>query len=60
MRYIKPIVWLIFIFSGASSLIYEVIWMRQLTLIFGSTVFRDEYRPDSVYGRTRTRQLLLR
>ena len=39
MRYIKPIVWLIFILSGASSLIYEVIWMRQLTLIFGSTVF---------------------
>ena len=39
MRYIKPIVWLIFIFSGASGLIYEVIWMRQLTLIFGSTVF---------------------
>ena len=39
MRYIKPIVWLIFIFSGASGLIYQVIWMRQLTLIFGSTVF---------------------
>ena len=39
MRNIKPIVWLIFIFSGASGLIYEVIWMRQLTLIFGSTVF---------------------
>ena len=39
MRYIKPIVWLIFIFSGASGLIYEVIWMRQFTLIFGSTVF---------------------
>lgn len=39
MRYIKPIVWLIFIFSGASGLIYEVIWMRQMTLIFGSTVF---------------------
>ena len=39
MRYTKPIVWLIFIFSGASGLIYEVIWMRQLTLIFGSTVF---------------------
>ena len=39
MRYIKPIVWLIFILSGASGLIYEVIWMRQLTLIFGSTVF---------------------
>ena len=39
MRYIKPIVWLIFICSGASGLIYEVIWMRQLTLVFGSTVF---------------------
>ena len=39
MRHIKPIVWLIFICSGASGLIYEVIWMRQLTLIFGSTVF---------------------
>jgi len=39
VRNIKPIVWLIFIFSGASSLIYEVIWMRQLTLVFGSTVF---------------------
>ena len=39
MRYTKPIVWFIFIFSGASGLIYEVIWMRQLTLIFGSTVF---------------------
>ncbi len=39
MRYIKPIVWFIFIFSGASGLIYQVIWMRQLTLIFGSTVF---------------------
>ena len=39
MRHIKPIVWLIFILSGASGLIYEVIWMRQLTLIFGSTVF---------------------
>ena len=39
MRYTKPIVWLIFICSGASGLIYEVIWMRQLTLIFGSTVF---------------------
>ena len=39
MRYTKPIVWLIFILSGASGLIYQVIWMRQLTLIFGSTVF---------------------
>ena len=39
MRHIKFLVWLIFILSGASALIYEVIWMRQLTLVFGSTVF---------------------
>lgn len=39
MRHIKLLVWIIFILSGASALIYEVIWMRQLTLVFGSTVF---------------------
>ncbi len=39
MSKIKPIVWLIFLLSGASGLVYEVVWMRQLTLVFGSTVF---------------------
>lgn len=39
MRQIKLFVWIIFVLSGASALIYEVIWMRQLTLVFGSTVF---------------------
>lgn len=39
MRKIKLLVWIIFILSGASALVYEVIWMRQLTLVFGSTVF---------------------
>ena len=39
MSKIKPIVWLIFLFSGASGLVYEVVWTRQLTLVFGSTVF---------------------
>ena len=39
MSNIKPIVWLIFLLSGASGLVYEVIWTRQLTLVFGSTVF---------------------
>ena len=39
MGKIKLLVWIIFILSGASALIYEVIWMRQLTLVFGSTVF---------------------
>ncbi len=39
MSKIKLIVWLIFLLSGASGLVYEVIWTRQLTLLFGSTVF---------------------
>ena len=39
MSKIKPIVWLIFLLSGASGLVYEVVWTRQLTLVFGSTVF---------------------
>ena len=29
----------LFLFSGATSLVYEVIWLRQLILIFGSTQF---------------------
>ncbi len=37
MRNVKPVVGLIFLFSGAIGLIYEVIWTHQLTLIFGST-----------------------
>lgn len=30
---------IIFIFSGASALIYEVVWTRQLTTFFGSTLY---------------------
>ena len=39
MHNIKPILWLIFFFSGVCSLVYEVIWARQLMLFFGSPVF---------------------
>lgn len=31
-------VYLCFLLSGASGLIYEVVWMRKLTLVFGNTV----------------------
>jgi spermidine synthase len=34
-----PVVFLLFLLSGATSLIYEVLWLRQLILIFGSTQF---------------------
>ena len=33
------IVLLLFFISGASALVYEVIWLRKLVLIFGSTLF---------------------
>lgn len=36
---IKFFLYAVFFFSGLSSLIYEVLWMRMLTLTFGTTVF---------------------
>ncbi|MCH7675256.1 fused MFS/spermidine synthase [candidate division KSB1 bacterium] len=33
------IVWLLFFFSGACGLVYEVIWTHELSLIFGNTVY---------------------
>jgi len=35
----SPIVYFLFLFSGATALIYEVVWTRMLTLVFGHTVF---------------------
>jgi spermidine synthase len=34
----RAIVWALFLLSGACGLIYEVLWCRQLGLIFGNTV----------------------
>ena len=34
-----PLVYLLFLFSGVTALIYEVVWTRMLTLVFGHTVF---------------------
>lgn len=35
----RPIVLFLFFFSGASALVYEVVWGRMLTLVFGGTSF---------------------
>ena len=35
----RPVVLLLFFASGATGLVYEIIWVRQLTLVFGVTVF---------------------
>lgn len=32
-------IFVLFLFSGATSLVYEVLWLRKLILIFGSTQF---------------------
>jgi len=36
---IKTTILALFLLSGATSLVYEVVWLRQLILIFGSTQF---------------------
>ena len=35
----KIIIFLLFGLSGMAALIYEVVWSRQLTLIFGTTLY---------------------
>ena len=35
----SPIVYFLFFSSGITALIYEIIWTRMLTLVFGHTVF---------------------
>ena len=34
-----PVLFALFLISGATGLVYEVIWLRQLILIFGSTLY---------------------
>ena len=36
-RFLLPIVLTLFFFSGASALVYEVVWMKMLTIVFGAT-----------------------
>ncbi|MBN1268909.1 MAG: fused MFS/spermidine synthase [Kiritimatiellae bacterium] len=35
----RPIILLLFFASGFSGLVYEVVWMRHLSVVFGSTVY---------------------
>jgi spermidine synthase len=39
MPWVDAIILFWFLLSGLSSLIYEILWMRMLILIFGSTTF---------------------
>ena len=35
----SPLIYFLFFLSGASALIYEIVWTRMLTLVFGHTVY---------------------
>jgi spermidine synthase len=35
----SPWVYFLFLFSGIASLIYQVVWVRMLTLVFGHTIY---------------------
>ena len=35
----KPIIYLLFFFSGAVGLVYEVLWLKELQLLFGNTAY---------------------
>jgi len=39
MKYARPLILLIFFLSGASGLIYEIVWTRLLSLVFGVSSF---------------------
>jgi len=38
-RHARGTVYLLFLVSGVSGLVYEVVWTRMLTVVFGNTVF---------------------
>ena len=35
----SPWIYFLFLFSGIASLIYQVVWVRMLTLVFGHTIY---------------------
>src|SRR3989338_1187226 len=39
MRRIRLTIFLLFFLSGASALIYEILWLRRFALLFGSTAY---------------------
>jgi len=45
-----PIIATVFFFSGFSSLIYEVIWMRRLALFFGSDIYSAAFTLSAFMG----------
>jgi spermidine synthase len=45
-----PIIATVFFFSGFSSLVYEVIWMRRLALFFGSDIYSAAFTLSAFMG----------
>jgi hypothetical protein len=55
-RRVWPLLLLLFAVSGASGLVYEIVWMRRLALVFGSTTLAVSTVRGGVHGRPRPRQ----
>jgi hypothetical protein len=36
---LNPILFVLFFLSGAAGLVYELVWVRQLTVVFGGTTY---------------------
>jgi len=53
----RILVWFLFLVSGACGLIYEVLWCRQLGLLFGNTAHSPFSRAYCIYVRPGARQL---
>ena len=49
-RSIRPIIIALFFLSGACGLVYEVAWMRMLTLVFGATTFATSAILSSLFA----------
>jgi len=49
-RNIRRIILVLFFLSGACGLVYEVVWMRMLTLVFGATAFATSAVLASFFG----------
>src|SRR5271166_5560474 len=45
-----PIIANVFFFSGFSSLIYEVVWMRRLALFFGGDIYSAAFTLSAFMG----------
>lgn len=62
MKRLRQLLFFLFFLSGLSALVYEVVWARQLSLVFGTTdtdnrPFLEFSAPKSLYRATTSKNL---